>query len=207
MNNILNYTGQLRLYSLLDLALLLYVAGARGSIFVGGLFLWIAFLVYLETRHAHEYRASLPSWLWLALGVFGLVLYGRPEGLLFVLAGYFYAKKNQRHFALVSPLFRGLQNFFLVAGLVGYQNPLVWIVLVLIIIRNVIGDFRDIEKDSREGMRTWPMLIHWHTNLPYAHLIFMLLTTFVWWSYSSLNFYWLISIWVVQLATYNLTPR
>lgn len=207
VNRLLNYLGQLRIYSLLDLALLLYIAGARGTVLVGALLLWLAFIAYLETSHAHEYRAKVPNGVWQVLVVAGVILYGRIEGLLFMAASYFYADKTKGNSGLYAPLFRGLQSLFLVGGLVGYATQLPWLALVLIFVRNAAGDFRDVEKDRRENMKTLPMMLGWRKNVPYLHLVFLLATSYVWWSLSDLGLEYLMLIWFAQLLTYNLTPR
>jgi len=204
MKNVSNYLGQLRIYSLVDLMLMMYAAGARGQVFWGAVVLWIGFLTYLESQHKHTYRAKIPNSLWIALIIIGLVLFGRIEGVGFVVASYFYTCKDKKNYGIFAPLFRGLQNFLLVGGVIGFSSVLVWFAFVLIFARNILGDIRDAGKDTGEGMKTIPILFGWKKNVPIIHLVGILGTTFVWWHYSGLGVAFLLVIWGIQLVTYNL---
>lgn len=207
MKKVINYLGQLRIYSLVDLALMMYAAGARGQVLWGSVVLWIGFLAYLETRHEHAYRAKIPNWFWVGLALLGLILFRRIEGVGFFVAGYLYTHKNKKNYGVFSPFFRGLQSFFLVGGVAGFGSILTWLALLLTVIRNLLGDIRDAGKDTAEGMKTLPMLFGWKKNLPVIHLLGIWGTTFVWWHYSGLSVVFLGIIWIIQVATYNLTPR
>jgi len=207
MKRILNYLGQLRIYSLVDLALFVYVAGARGQTFFGAIVLWTGFLAYLESQHGHTYRAKMPRGLWVILVLFGLILFGRIEGLGFVVASYLYTLKNKKNYGIFAPFFRGVQNFLLVGGVTGYISVLPWLVLFLIVIRNILGDIRDAGKDAKEGMKTLPIILGWNKNVPVVHLVGILGTTYVAWHYSQFGPSFLFFMWAIQLITYNLTPR
>lgn len=207
MKLFLNYLGQLRVYSLVDLFLLLYIIHASNLEKAGAIFLWIGFLLFLESQHKHSYRSKFPKLMWIAFDLVGLILFRKVEGLAFVIASLFYAKKKDKYFSYLSPLFRGLQNFFLIAGIIGYHNYFIWVVFIVTIIRNVLGDFRDVEKDRAEKMQTVPVLIGIKRNVKYIHLGAVMVTSLVWWIYGGLSWEILVGVWIIELVTYNLTPR
>lgn len=207
MNKLLNYLGQLRIYSLVDLALMIYVAGARGQVFWGVIILWVGFLAYLENQHKHAYRLKIPRGFWVILIFFGLILFRRVEGIGFVVVSYLYTCKNKKNYGIFAPFFRGMQSFLLVGGVAGFDNILTWLALLLTVGRNLLGDFRDAGKDATEGMKTLPIFFGWKRNLPVVHLLGIWGTTFVWWHYSGLGVAQLLFLWAIQLASYNLTPR
>ena len=204
---IINYLGQFRLYSFVDLLLLLAAAKANMEQFIGISLLWLGFLAFLEVKHDHSYRKRLPRYLWLLLAVLGIVLYRKIEAVLFIIASYFYTKKVEKYWGLLSPFFRGLQNFFLIGGIAGYTTPLVWLALGLVVIRNLLGDFRDIKKDSKENIKTIPVLLGLKRDIKYVHFIMLLITSAVWWSFTDLSVMYLIGAFIIQITTYNVTPR
>lgn len=203
----LNYLGQLRLYSLVDLILLLTAVRATPHEFIGAILLHIGFLAFLESKHRHSYRKIIPSYFFIISIIAGLLLFGHFEGLLFLFFSYLYANKNQKPFSLYSPIMRGLQCFFLIAGIIGYHNNFIWIVFALITLRNFCGDLRDAVKDKAENMKTLPVALGLTNNIKYIHLIAILITTFVWFSYTDLPILLLVSIFLVELLSYDLTPR
>jgi hypothetical protein len=110
MKRFKNYIGQLRLYSLADLVLLLIALQAGTPQFIGAIILHVAFLAYLESSHSHPYRAKVPRWISYALAIIGVVIYGRIEGLIYLFFGFLYTQKI-KGLGFVSPLFRGLTKF------------------------------------------------------------------------------------------------
>jgi hypothetical protein len=207
MKKILNYIGQLRIYSLVDLVILLIVVKATSFESIGIFCLHIGFLAYLESRHSHKQRAKTPKWLWIFFGIPGIFFYNHWEAVLFLVCSYFYTKKNSMIWSVFSPFFRGLQYFFLLAGVVGYCHQLPWIAFLVLLVRNTMGDWRDIRKDSKEEMKTIPMIFGLRKNLKYGHLVAMILSTTIWWTYSNLPFYILLLCLLIETTTYNLTPR
>jgi 1,4-dihydroxy-2-naphthoate octaprenyltransferase len=207
MKALLNYIGQLRIYSLLDLIILLVAIKANPYEFIGIIFLHISFLAYLESKHKHSYRRKTPEYIWITLTFIGLILYRHIEGLLFILCSYIYTLKNKKYFALVSPIMRGLQYFFLIAGVIGYDNKLIWVVLFALTIRNFCGDLRDTTKDKKEGLKTLPIVMGLNIDIKYIHLVATIVTTFIWFQYTNLTPLLLIPIFLIQIYTYNLTPR
>ena len=203
----LNYLGQLRLYSLLDLIVLLIATRATPVELIGAVLLHVGFLAYLESRHEHSYRKKVPKYLWVLLCLAGLILYSHIAGLFYVLFSYLYTLKNRKSFAVLSPVMRGLQSYFLVAGISGYGSGLAFLAMVMMIIRNFCGDLRDVEKDGKENMKTLPVVMGLKKNIKYVHLIVTLVTTFVWFEYTNLSPYLLLPIFLIQILSYNLTPR
>ena len=201
-----NYLGQLRLYTLADLILLLVAIGASTHQFYGAILLHVGFLAYLESRHAHSYRAKVPANAAYALTFIGIVLFRKIEGLLYVLFSYLYPKKN-KNLGWMSPFARGFQYFFMVAGIIGYASGITYLVGVLTFFRNLAGDMRDTEKDRFEGMNTIPVLLNIKKSIPHIHLIAVIITSSVWWHLSSLSIAWLVVVMLIQLLTYKLTPR
>ncbi len=181
MNNTTNYIGQLRIYSLVDLMLLFIAAKASYTQMLGGLVLHVSFLAFLESWHAHPGRAKVPRILTPVLAILGVCLYAQVEAVLFLVAGFFYTKKNHRRWGQYSSLFRGMQYLFLLGGIVGYGDSLTWAAFFLLFFRNVAGDARDVVKDEKEGMRTLPILFGARSDWKNLHLLFTIGTTIVWW--------------------------
>lgn len=203
---IIKLVGVLRIYSLADLILLLLAAGATGVKLVGAICLWIGFLAYLESAHAHDYRINIPKSLACAIFPLGLLLFPIIEGAIFIASSMLYAKKNRHFWGLASPIFRGLQTVVLIAALTGLRDGLPWLAGILIMVRNLLGDLRDVEEDRRQGMITWPIKF----LLPqqrYLHLLMVLGTTALWWLFLELSIFWLASLWLAEVGTYFLTPR
>lgn len=174
--------------------------------FVGAIILRVAFLAYLESKHSHAYRAKVPRWVSYVLAVVGALVYGKIEGIIYLLFGFLYTKKT-RQLGFASPILRGLQNLFIVAGIIGYHSPITYMVGVLFFLRNLAGDFRDTEKDKKEGMKTLPVIIGMNNNLKHIHLILIILTSTAWWYLSSVSISWLVLVIIIEISTYNLTTR
>lgn len=206
MKILLNYLGQLRLYSLVDLALLLVALNTGQLQFIGAIFLHVSFLAYLESRHSHAYRAKVPRWISYVLGIIGLVIFGKIEGIFYIVTSYLYTKKTKK-LGWLSPFSRAFQNLFIVAGIVGYSSPLAYVVAIIFFVRNFVGDLRDVEKDRLEGVRTIPVILGAKKSIPYVHLLTTIFTSFIWWSLSPISIIWLILVVIVQICSYNLTPR
>ena len=203
----INYIGQLRIYSLIDLIILLAATKATSFEFIGVLFLHIGFLAYLEAQHKHSYRKQIPKPIWIIFTLAGLICYSKIEGILFILCSYTYALKDKKLYGIASPIMRGLQYFFLVAGIVGYSSKLTWLAFVLIAVRNFCGDLRDIVKDKNAHMNTMPVVLGLKKNYNHIHLISTLATTFIWFQFTNLSLLFLIPIIFLQVITYRLTPR
>ncbi len=206
MKKIRDYIGILRLYSLLDLVLMLLAIRATNFELLGAVLLHIGFLAYLEYKHAHDYRAKLPFWIFPIITFVGAILFKHIESLGYIVTSYLYTKKTKK-LGWFSPIARGLQNFFIVAGILGYTSILTLVIPLLFFVRNLAGDFRDAGKDSKEGMKTIPVLIGSNKNNKHIHLITLLVTSTIWWYMLGINILWLIPIFLIEVYTYNLTPR
>ena len=203
----LNLLGQIRLYSLIDLILLLIAIKSGTFQLIGAVFLHLGFLLFLEYTHKHEYRIPFPKYLWAPLLLTGMVFYKSIFVTGFLICSFLYTKKNLPSLSPYGPIFRGLQNYFLVAGIIGFLNPLSLIVGGLFGLRNFAGDIRDITKDRKDKLKTLPMILGFNKDIKYIHLILLLLTTFIWWDISTSSLSWLIVAYIIQIGTYNLTQR
>lgn len=206
-NSFINYIGQLRLYSLLDLIIFCFALLASAQDFVGIILLHIAFLAYLETRHSHSYRKPVPKYFWLVLTLVGILFYRHWEVIGFLLSSYIYTKKTNGYFGALSPIMRGLQYLFLAAGVIGYNHPLTWIAFIVIFIRSFAGDLRDTGKDKAENLKTLPVIIGLDRNVPVIYFITLLATSYIWWSFTTLPIYMLLGVFIIQITTYNITAR
>jgi len=207
MKIFLNYLGQARIYSLVDLILLLLATHASTGKLWGAILLWLGFLALLESQHHHSYRAKVPAMLWVILFAAGVTLYGWIPGLIFVAASVFYTLKDKKFWGATSPLFRGFQSYVLVGGISGYSAGLAMIAGILTLIRNLLGDVRDAGKDSKEGTKTIPVLLGQKKNTKHIHLAGVVLTSLVWWYLGGLSVWLLIVAIVIEVTSYNLTPR
>lgn len=198
-----NYLGQLRIYSLVDLTLLLVASNIVGQKLVGAVLLWVGFLAYLEHKHQHSYRNNISWSVPVILFVLGTFYFGW-FGVLFIIFSALYCRKDEKGWGLASPFMRGLQTVSLLWG----SPDLIWISVssVAIVARNILGDARDTSKDKAAGMMTWPVLANF-TDYKYLHLAGVFATTMLWWSQAELNVGWLLVALVVEFATYRLTPR
>ncbi|MEK6825831.1 MAG: hypothetical protein AABY00_03530 [Nanoarchaeota archaeon] len=204
---IFNYLGQLRIYSIVDLIFLLVALSLSPSVFAGILCLHLGFVLYLEHRHQHNYRLPFPSFLWIGLIILGILLYAKVEVIGFIFASYFYTQKKGSSLTLFAPFFRGFQVFFLVAGVVGYTHLLSGLALSTTFVRNALGDLRDVEKDKKEQLRTFPIMMGMKRSIPHIHLVGILLTTTLWWSFTNLSLLFLSVALILEIITYSLTPR
>lgn len=206
-SNLLNYFGQLRIYSIVDLMILLFASFIGMREFFGVIFLHVGFILYLEFRHKHTYRRNFAPYLWGIFWIIGIISYWNISVIGFLLASIFYAEKKRIGLSPLAPFFRGLQYYFIIAGLVGFSAPLALISGFLLIIRNFAGDLRDITKDKKEKLRTLPIVLGFRHDHKYIHLASLLITSLIWWHFSDLEIAWLLIAYAIEIATYNLTPR
>ncbi len=205
MKTFINYLGQLRVYSLVDLILLLIAAGADSSKFIGVFCFHVGFLAYLESRHAHSIRVAVPKWVWPLFLSVGLIFYRDFIGVTgFLVASYCYTKKTRVKWGMWAPFFRGIQMFFLVFPL---SYPLSLVVFAVFFFRNAVGDTRDIVKDMAQEMKTLPMILDMTHDFKRGHLVAMIVSTSTWWSLTNLPLYVLLFGIFSEIASYNLTQR
>lgn len=203
----MNYIGQLRLYSLVDLVLLLIAARLTTPQLAGALFLWIGFLLYLENGHRHSNRALFPPYCWAVFWLAGALLFPPLHATAFIFLSILYTKKKQGNWGLAAPAVRGLQAYMLVAAVPGWDAQLALFAGVLTVMRNVMGDVRDIKKDSEEGMKTWPMILRLPELVFPIHLLGVIATTVIWWHVAGLPPVTLLAAIFIEVATYKWTPR
>ncbi|MCX6784941.1 MAG: hypothetical protein NTV81_03330 [Candidatus Komeilibacteria bacterium] len=205
----LNYLGQIRIYSFLDLLFFVFAITRDGRFVIGIGLLWLGFLAYLESRHHDKLRLAVSNYLWIFF-LLGAIAAKIPIWLclVFSVCSYFYAKKKQGVFwGATSPFWRAGQNSLIALA---YAPALVLVVFVITGLRNLIGDWRDVYFDKKEGLKTIPVLLGVTKNQPwayYAHLGLVCLTTGFWFYYAQLDPRWLILVVIVQIASYPLTPR
>ncbi|MFA6268804.1 MAG: hypothetical protein WCW13_03955 [archaeon] len=204
---IVAYLGIIRIYSLLDLILLLIAAGATNYTFAGAIILHLGFLAFLEHTHAHKYRIKIPLIISITLFVIGLIFYQKLEGIGFIVFSIIYSNKNKTPYSKLSPFARGAQHLFLIGGISGFFSILPWIAFVLLTIRNFAGDLRDATKDRKEKMQTLPIELGVKKDYPYLHLVLLFTTTFIWIILTKINLLYLIPIWLIQLLSYTITKR
>lgn len=205
----INYIGQLRVYSLADLLFLLIVAGASptSTLLWGAVGLWVGFLDYLESSHQHQNRARVPEWFaWVTWSI-SVVMFLRIEGLVFILLSIIYAKKKHGQWGLVAPFVRGLQTLMLIVPNTGYVAWLPWVAALAIGWRNKKGDERDVEEDRADGMQTWPVAMGQEHDEPFGHLLGLVATTWLWWLFSNFSAWVPIMLDVIEVSTYWWTPR
>jgi len=206
-NYFINIIGQLRIYSLVDLILFAFAIKSSNFELAGIVLLHVSFLYYLESIHKHSNRILIPKFIWVIIGIAGIVLYTSLAVLGFIIFSILYAKKNSPKFSPYSSFFRGAQMYFLAAGVVGFLNPLAFLAFGLLFVRNFAGDLRDIVKDRKEKMKPLTIMLGLKHSYKWVHLIILLVTTFVWWYIADISIFWLMGIYVIQILTYNLTPR
>jgi 4-hydroxybenzoate polyprenyltransferase len=210
MTKTLNYIGQLRLYSLVDL-IVFATALTQSIIHIFAITcLWISFLAYLESKHKDPGRYLVPSYLWVIMLIPPIILLPIKLTFLFIIFSFLYtAKKRHGFFAVTSPLWRGLQNMTLAL----FINPsLALYALITTFARNLLGDFRDVEVDAKSNTYTIPVLLGVKNNQVwayFAHLFAVIGTTMLWlhFSYFKIPLYITVALILVQLGSYHFTPR
>jgi hypothetical protein len=206
-NKIINIIGQIRIYSLIDLILFCLVIKVSTVQFLGIILLHISFLFYLEYTHKHSYRLQVSKYVWIIGAIIGTILYANLAALGYIITSILYAKKSKAPYSYFSPLSRGLQIYFLSSGIIGYSNPVSFLAMLVLIFRNLAGDLRDVIKDKNENMITLPILLGFKKNYKQIHLVFLFLTSFIWWYLLKISIIWLILVYLIQIITYNITPR
>tara|TARA_Y100000310_G_C20613578_1_gene779362 strand:- start:688 stop:1320 length:633 start_codon:yes stop_codon:yes gene_type:complete len=206
-SNLFNILGQVRMYSLVDLVLLFIAIKASSSQLVGIVLLHLGFIFFLEYTHKHEYRTPFPIFLWVFFLLVGIFFYRSIFVIGFLVFSFFYARKNLPSLSPYGPFFRGLQYYFLSAGIIGLLNPISFLVGGLIVLRNFTGDLRDIAKDKKEGLKTIPIILGFDKDIRFIHILFLFGTSFVWWIFSDISIVWLAVVYLIQISTYNLTSR
>lgn len=208
MRRALNYLGQLRVYSYVDLLLLFQALDAGPRDVVGLSFLWFGFLIHLEWQHRDVGRLRWPWPVWALLWITGVVLVADPVCVPFlVLAAGYSLKKRFPVLAAVSPLINAGLKVALIAPLPGAHTGQILLVFVLMAIRNLLGDVRDAAKDAGEGVASIPVRLGYRTHTPLVYPLGLAVTSAVWVAMAGLPWpLWFCTV-AVQALTYRLTPR
>ena len=208
MKNFLNYLGQLRIYSFLDLIIFATALTKDLNTIIGIALLWLSFLFYLESRHNDEPRLRVNKYIWLAPFIFSLILLPILMCLGFAIFSFLYANKKKGEFwGASAPLWRGLQNGVIAIWL---SPQLAILAFVLTFIRNLVADFRDVYSDKQRGIKTIPVLLGINKNHVwafYTYIILVITTTMIWFNYSFLTTKFIVPIIILQLLFYPITPR
>jgi 4-hydroxybenzoate polyprenyltransferase len=205
---ILNYLGQLRIYSFLDIFVLATALSRSLNVVAGILLLWISFLAYLESRHNDQLRLKVNRYLFLVPFVLSLFLLPIWLCLGFALFSVFYTnKKKNKIWGVSAPFWRAAQNGIIALG---FNPSLAILVFVLTFIRNLVGVFRDAGDDKKRSINTIPAALGFSKNQTwafYGHMLLVVATTIVWFNYSFLDVRLLLPIIILQILSYPLTPR
>ena len=207
MKSLLNYVGQIRIYSLLDIVIFGFALSSDLKVIVGIVLLWLSFMFLLEATHKDELRLRIGNMIWLI--PFGISLIFVPFWLpfIFISLSFLYAQKKVGYWGILSPLFRGSQN-----GVIALMfNPaFALIAFLLYTIRNLVGDFRDAGDDKKRIIHTIPVAIGLTNNSRLAflgHLVLVISTTLFWYSKTNLSLAVIVVVILIQILSYPLTPR
>jgi 4-hydroxybenzoate polyprenyltransferase len=185
---------------------MLIAAGAQRYDFFGAIVLHIAFLAYLEWNHKHNYRKIVPSSIWIILAILGIFLFRHVEVIGYIFFSFLYTLKKNPKFSPYSAVFRGAQTAFIAGALIGYSY-LTLFAFAILYLRNLAGDIRDVEKDRKEKLKTLPILFGMKKGPYWTHLIATMITSAIWFSFTNLETYWLVVVFVIQILSYELTAR
>jgi len=203
----LNYFGQLRLYSLVDMILMMYASQAPFAALFGAMMLHIGFLAFLESRHKQPGRAPVSEDLpWVVCSYIGMRYFGdHIEAGIYICCSILYSMKNRGRWGLLSPFFRGAQIFLLTVPFADFWFAV--LAAVATAVRNVLGDLRDVVADRQDNMKTWPVILRIKEDWLFFHLAATLATTWLWWSFTSISVFCPASLTLIELRSYYLTPR
>lgn len=203
-----NYLGQLRLYSFVDLLLVLSWQRVTGKDLLRASLLWFGFLVYLDWRHRDAGRERWPAWVWMGLWSGGLVLGTTYRVVAFFVAAAVYSEKKRLPVAgMLSPLVNGLVKVTLL-WVVGAQSLTgLAIVFSVMAVRNLAGDLRDAGRDLRDGVVSIPIALGYKHDTVCIYPIALALSSALWAILGSAPLYVLFAVWCIQACTYHLTPR
>jgi hypothetical protein len=206
--SLLNYLGQLRLYSYADLCLLLAAGGVGALGFGQASALWFSFLIFLEWRHRDRGRRPWPWVAWASLALCGVLLAPDLALIPFVALSVLYAsKKAFPQLALISPAINGMLKASLLLVATATAGPFLAAVAVLTGLRNLAGDMRDVTKDRAEGVETIPVRLGFKRDHPALYPAALVITSAIWTVYGSLPLWALAGAWTLEFLTYRLTPR
>jgi len=206
-HSLLNYFSQLRLYSYVDIILMMVAFRADAITILSCSFMWFGFLIHLEWQHRDRGRSFWPAWAWIILWIAGIIAHPSAFQVLLIATSATYSlKKRYRWIGLISWIINGSIKAWMVAMI---PAPLWGIFLVsgLMSLRNLAGDIRDAGKDSAEGVFTLPVVLGLKKNIPFVYPSCLVATSIIWVYIGGISFLWLIPVFIIQSLTYHLTPR
>jgi len=213
-SKLINIIWQVRIYSLVDLFLLIYILWVNISVWIWIILLHISFLFYLEFTHKHSYRFLISKYVWLIIWMTWVLFFTFEKSISlniwviwYILSSMLYVRKNSKYFWLFSPFARWMQNYFIVAWIIWFLNPISFYVFLLFFVRNFAWDLRDITKDISEWMKTMPVFLGFRNDYKYIHITSLFMTSFFWWYIWNISVLWLLLIFVIQILTYKITTR
>lgn len=208
MKKLLNYFGQLRVYSLLDVVVFATALTADRKEVLGVVLVWMGFIFYLEGVHKDRLRSMVNPLVWLVFFVPSVFLLPVYAPVLFMIFGVFYTnKKRGKFWGATSIFWRAAQNFILALP---FSVFLAVLAFVLTALRNLVGDFRDAASDVESKASTLPVLLGAKRNQVwafYAHLGLVMLATIIWFQFSYLPSAVMWPVIILEIVTYPLTPR
>ncbi len=171
--------------------------------------LWFGFLIYLECRHKDRGREIWPEWVWCLLWIVALLIVKEPAlTLLFIIVAVAYTYKKYIPFlGLVSPFVNGLVKTSLVLASGFHSTQFLLLIFIVMSARNFMGDLRDITKDSNDGAQTIPIRLGIKKDIRWIYPASLVLTTLLWGWIAGLSLPIIISLNILQLLVYPLTPR
>ncbi|TFF36194.1 hypothetical protein [Mucilaginibacter psychrotolerans] len=207
LHSSLNYFGQLRMYSYVDIILMMVAFRADTMMIVSCSFMWFGFLIHLEWQHRDRGRLVWPVWAWIIPWIAGIIIHPSAFQIPIIATCAAYSlKKRYRWIGLISWIINGGIKAWMVAMI---PAPLWGIYLVggLMCLRNLAGDMRDGGKDSAEKVFTLPVALGLKKNIPFLYPSCLVATSIIWVCIGGISFLWLVPVFFIQSLTYNLTPR
>lgn len=203
-----NYLTQLRPYSYVDLLLMLVGAGATSHQLLECSLLWFGFLVFLECMHRDDGRELWSWWVWAGLWAIAVGLAQTPWVAPFIMLCVAYAyKKYVPALAASSFIINGGVKATLLLLVPRVSLTYGVVVLAGMAIRNLMGDFRDVEKDRRDGARSIPVRVGLRRDIRWLYPACLALTTLLWVKLGGLPAWTIPIAFGVEGTTYFLTPR
>lgn len=208
MRSIVNRVWQLRPYSYVDLLLLTQALNATLQQTIVVSLLWFGFLIHLEWTHRDRGRDPWHPGFWLASWVCAVVLAPTIWSFFFIIGAVVYSQKKRiRIIGTVSFLVNGALKMFLVGFLPEFDATWAITVFSVMALRNLLGDFRDIDKDRRDHATTIPTAMGMQKDVRWLYPSALALSSTLWWVKGDLETWMLPAAWTIQLLTYRLTPR
>ncbi len=207
-SKLLNYIGQLRVYSLLDFIIFGTALTRDIPAIIAMTSLWCSGILYLEYVHKDHLRLPVSFFAPLILFLASFMYLPFQIPLLCGFFSFLYAKKKHNTFmGVTAPFWRACINSILALF---FKPPLAPLVFALFFTRNLLADFRDTQCDKNQGSTTLPLILGFKKEYRwafYAHCLGVAVCTAIWFRYSFLDARLLMPILLMQVFIYPLTPR